>query len=111
MDQKRKLKTHRKKLSRTLTEKIHKNYYFHLPNSQKISLFDLWPKAPTGTGECCAPKLLSWCYQLNAKPLGLVEFWWDPKRQADDPVKFYLPCRQRCVPILPIFFETDKVEN
>lgn len=100
------LKALRKKKSRQLTRKIHQNYHFHLPNQKQISLFELWPKAPTGTGECCAPKLLSWCYKLNAKPLGLVEFWWDAQRSMGDPLTFHLPCLQRCAPLLPSFFST-----
>ncbi|GIM08723.1 hypothetical protein Vretimale_12704 [Volvox reticuliferus] len=38
-----------------------------------------WNKAlafPAGTGDCCAPKLLSACIQRGLTPLGMVEFWY-----------------------------------
>ena len=98
------LKHLRKRLSQSLTKQIHQNYHFYLPSQKRISLYNLWPKAPTGTGECCAPKLLSWCYQLQARPLGLTEFWWDGSLNQDKSLSFHLPCLQRCAPILPTFF-------
>ena len=37
---------------------------------------------PTGTGECCAPKLLQEAALRGIRPLGMAEFWWGPTPPA-----------------------------
>lgn len=57
---------------------------------------------PTGTGECCAPKLLHEAALRGIRPSGVAEFWWGPSpasRKREHRV-FYPPCEEKCVPIL-----------
>jgi len=57
---------------------------------------------PTGTGDCCAPKLLVHAARQGFSPLSLAEFFYGdplPGGQRRHRV-FYPPCRSRCRPIL-----------
>lgn len=57
---------------------------------------------PSGAGDCCAPKLLQYAYQLNCRPLCMAEFWWgnSPKREIRHHLHYYPACRSKCKPIL-----------
>jgi tRNA pseudouridine32 synthase/23S rRNA pseudouridine746 synthase len=55
---------------------------------------------PTGTGECCAPKLLSYAAKHQLTPLTLAEFWWGKETAEKTPGNFYPACAERCQPIL-----------
>ena len=53
---------------------------------------------PTGTGECCAPKLLHYAATQGFKPLAMAEFWWGSGSKEQG--KFYGACAERCEPIM-----------
>lgn len=57
---------------------------------------------PSGTGDCCAPKLLQAAYLMGAQPLCMGEFWIG--RSPADEVRrdghFYPACHSRCQPVL-----------
>ncbi|MCR5820564.1 MAG: RNA pseudouridine synthase [Bacteroidaceae bacterium] len=62
---------------------------------------------PSGTGECCAPKLLQTAYMLNLKPLCIAEFWWNPlhlpsgnAEESRMHLEFYPACHSKCRPLL-----------
>jgi hypothetical protein len=57
---------------------------------------------PTGTGDCCAPKLLNYAAQNKLKPLGLVEFFWGKETASGQRVEgeFYASCEEKCQPLL-----------
>ena len=57
---------------------------------------------PSGTGECCAPKLLNYANVHGLKPLALREFWYgkSPKGEVRHHGMFYEPCQSRCQPII-----------
>ncbi len=69
------------------------------------SLFDNIP--PSGSGDCCAPKLLQSAYQLQLQPLAYTEFWWGaaPKIGIRQHQQFYPPCRGRCAALLPFMLK------
>lgn len=56
---------------------------------------------PTGTGDCCAPKLLSYAFSHNLQPLSMDEIFFgnDTKNKING--KSYPPCDERCGYILP----------
>ncbi len=56
--------------------------------------------APTGTGECCAPKLLHHAAVLGLKPVAMAEFWWGEAKGDRQPGVFYGACETRCQPIM-----------
>ncbi len=57
---------------------------------------------PTGTGDCCAPKLLSHAARNNLKPVSIAEFFWGKTTVSGDRVEgsFYSSCVDKCQPLL-----------
>ena len=57
---------------------------------------------PSGSGECCAPKLLQYAYLHHLRPLSIAEFWQgrSPKMEIRHHDQFYTACRGKCKPIL-----------
>ena len=57
---------------------------------------------PSGTGECCTPKLLNYANLHGLKPLAVAEFWYgaSPKGIIRHHGQFYEPCQAKCMPIL-----------
>ena len=71
------LKQQRKQLSRQLQTEMHAAYSLTNFQGKSLSLQQLLPAGtPTGTGECCAPKLLHYAATHGLKPLAMAEFWW-----------------------------------
>ncbi|MBD2136469.1 RluA family pseudouridine synthase [Anabaena sp. FACHB-1237] len=97
------LKQKRKELSRELQKQMHATYYLTNFYGQSQPLQDLFPSGlPTGTGECCAPKLLHYAAIHHLKPVAMAEFWWGIYDEVNDriPGKFYGACVERCQPIM-----------
>ncbi len=97
------LKQQRKQLSRQLQAQMHAAYTVmnFLGNSR--SLQQLMPHGlPTGTGDCCAPKLLHYAATQNLKPLAMAEFWWGSSCANSDKIQgeFYGACAERCQPLM-----------
>jgi tRNA pseudouridine32 synthase/23S rRNA pseudouridine746 synthase len=57
---------------------------------------------PTGTGDCCAPKLLHYAATHHLKPLAMAEFWWGAPSPNGDKIQgeFYGACIERCQPLM-----------
>jgi tRNA pseudouridine32 synthase / 23S rRNA pseudouridine746 synthase len=99
----RERKQQRKELSRHLQAQMHAAYTMmnFLGNSR--SLQQLMPQGlPTGTGDCCAPKLLHYAATQNLKPLAMAEFWWGSSSANGDKIQgeFYGACAERCQPLM-----------
>lgn len=95
------LKQRRKHLSRQLQAQMYAAYSLTNFSGQSHSLQELLPHgAPTGTGDCCAPKLLHYAATHQLKPLAMAEFWWGTT--TDDKVQgqFYGACAERCQPLM-----------
>ncbi len=95
----------RKQLSQQLMKDIHALYSLNNFKGEQCSLLDQFPQGrgiPTGTGDCCAPKLLNYAAIHNLKPLGLAEFYWGKtnKSSSRHQGEFYLACEDKCGPIL-----------
>ena len=75
-----------------------------------LDVFAQWAKEnhskqtmpPSGTGECCAPKLLHHANRHGLAPLKLVEFWYgaSPKGEIRHHGMRYEPCQAKCMTIL-----------
>lgn len=100
----RELKQQRKELSRQLQAQMHAAYSLTNFFGKSRSLQQLMPggSMPTGTGDCCAPKLLHYAATHNLKPLAMAEFWWGlPSPNGDKiPGEFYGACAERCQPLM-----------
>ncbi len=99
------LRRRRKKKSRRLMEDIFSLY--RVPNfrGEGCSLAEVFAGAggmPTGTGDCCAPKLLAHAARNNLMPLSLAEFYYGRDNASASCIHkaFYPPCSTRCQPII-----------
>lgn len=57
---------------------------------------------PSGTGDCCAPKLLQYAFLNGLKPVCMAEFWYgkSPKGEIRHHLQYYPACSGKCKPIL-----------
>jgi hypothetical protein len=99
------LKKKRKVLSQKLMQDIHRLYQVNNFSGKTCSLPDAFSEGrgiPTGTGDCCAPKLLNYAAQNGLTPLGLAEFYWGKENKSGTRKhgRFYSSCEDKCRPIL-----------
>jgi tRNA pseudouridine32 synthase / 23S rRNA pseudouridine746 synthase len=99
----------RRILSQRAAREIFDTYKLTNYLGHPISLRDLFtPATPSaGTGDCAAPKLLTYAREHHLHPLAIAEFWWGPppagggRKQGD----YYPACRDKCGPLLPFLLE------
>lgn len=101
----RKLRQERRAMSRQLMLDIHGIYRLTNFRGQSETLFQAYAAAggiPTGTGDCCAPKLLNYAALNTLTPVALAEFYWglDNRSGSRRHGMFYPSCREKCQPIL-----------
>ncbi len=94
-------------LSRECWGKLRKLYKFVCFDGTERSLDDIFPNAPSGTGDCCAPRLLSHAYRNRKRPQSLCEFFYGEGSYGHK--EFSTPCDSRCKPILPAIIGLDIV--
>jgi tRNA pseudouridine32 synthase / 23S rRNA pseudouridine746 synthase len=101
----RDLKQRRKIRSRQLQTQMHDAYRLMNFLGTSSSLRALMPAGiPTGTGDCCAPKLLHYAASQGLKPIAMAEFWWGDgsagARERKIQGEFYGACAARCQPLM-----------
>lgn len=96
------LKQHRRQFSRQLQTQMHEAYWLTNFWGESSTLDQLAPGSglPTGTGDCCAPKLLHFAATHHLIPLAMAEFWWGPSQGDKRSGQFYGACQERCQPIM-----------
>jgi tRNA pseudouridine32 synthase / 23S rRNA pseudouridine746 synthase len=94
------LKQQRKALSRQFQADLQAHYKLCNFAGEHRSIAELLPRSPTGTGDCCAPKLLIEAARLGVRPLAMAEFWWGPNQGDKQAGQFYGACTDRCQPIM-----------
>lgn len=105
-DRIRLLKQRRKVMSQALQSQMHAAYALTNFAGRSLSLTQLGGHFPTGTGDCCAPKLLHYAATHQLRPLAMAEFWWgDPDNASDKRAdkrsgEFYPACVERCQPLM-----------
>ena len=102
-----------KRLSKERTElttksliKFHALYSFHTFTGKKITLREMCDEKkialpPTGTGECCGPKLLDYAAKNSLVPLSMAEILYDPENDGMQKHEAVPPCDSRCAIVLP----------
>lgn len=95
----------RKKKSQQLMREIHSLYRLHNFQGRAAELEKIFGSnkgMPTGTGDCCAPKLLHHAALHGLTPLGLAEFYLGRENASGTRQHgcFYPSCRRKCYPIL-----------
>lgn len=87
-------------------------YHFYCMDGAVRTFSDLHlrKRPPTGTGDCCAPKLVNFAFQNGLRPVSLAEFLYNGiRRESDRPVSFFPPCDERCRVILPVMLGLEIV--
>ena len=85
-----------KEMSQNLQEWLFHQYKLLNARGEVKDLVDIWqdyydrpklrqkyPLPPSGTGDCCAPKLLQYAYQHGLKPVCMAEFWWGESTKTE----------------------------
>jgi tRNA pseudouridine32 synthase/23S rRNA pseudouridine746 synthase len=102
------LKQRRKVLSKHLQAQMQTAYTITNFAGDSLSVGALLGKAfiPTGTGDCCAPKLLHYAATHFLQPLAMAEFWWGESSPNGEKVEgfFYPACLDRCQPLMGFLF-------
>jgi tRNA pseudouridine32 synthase / 23S rRNA pseudouridine746 synthase len=95
------LRQQRRTLSRQLQNQMHSTATLTNFNGESLSLQALRPSGmPTGSGDCCAPKLLHYAASHGIEPISMAEFWWGPASGDKQPGQFYPACIDRCQPLM-----------
>lgn len=112
------LKIERKRKSNELQFKLFDSYIFLNAHGESKSLpkifgmhTDVIP--PSGSGECCAPKLLQYAFLNDMNPIALAEFWYgkSPSSEIRKHMNYYPSCRSKCFPILSYMMEGLDVDE
>lgn len=94
----------RAQLSRDCLAEIMNNYSFHTP-SGSITFKEMnLASVPTGTGDCAAAKLLSWCFRRHWEPVSLCEIYYGHNGGKREHLTAYNPCDEKCGLIFPHLF-------
>jgi tRNA pseudouridine32 synthase/23S rRNA pseudouridine746 synthase len=97
----REMKRKRKELSRQLQAQMHAAYSLINFYGRSQTLQQLMPQGlPTGTGDCCTPKLLHYAATHNLQPVAMAEFWWGASSKDKIQGEFYGACEERCQPLM-----------
>lgn len=104
-EQRKQLVRKRKRLSQDLMKDIHSLYEITNFRGETRNLKEIVQGGkgiPTGTGDCCAPKLLNFAAKNSLTPIGLVEFFWgmESKSATRHHGNLYDSCLEKCQPIL-----------
>lgn len=99
------LRQKRKRMSQHLMVEIHSLYRLRNFHEQISTLDPFFPDnrgVPTGTGDCCGPKLLNHAQQNNITPLSISEFYWGRANRSDTRQHghFYPACLDKCRPVM-----------
>ncbi|CAG37837.1 hypothetical protein [Desulfotalea psychrophila] len=99
------LKKQRKKLSQQLMRALHALYEVHnfQGNCQGLAQALTGLRGiPTGTGDCCAPKLINSAATQGLVPLSIAEFYFGRENRSASRKHghFYSSCTTKCTPLL-----------
>ncbi len=105
VEEKERLIQMRRHLSRALMKDLHALYRLTNFSGKTASFSDIFSDGsgiPTGTGDCCAPKLLNYAALHKLIPVSLCEFYWgrDNKSGTRSHGSFYPPCDEKCAPLM-----------
>lgn len=103
------LRNRRRRLSQESLSAIYKLYRFPCADGVARGFADFYPGfaqgqlPPTGTGDCCAPKLLGRAFASGLVPVSLAEFFLAGKNPSVGRRhrEFYPPCDEKCGLVLP----------
>ncbi|MGB4408348.1 MAG: RluA family pseudouridine synthase [Sphaerochaeta sp.] len=103
----------RKALSQSVLLELYSLYKFRCIDGRTKTFSDIFGSKlpPTGTGDCCAPKLLNWAFSHNLRPVSMAEFYYGLSNRSGsrEHKAFYGPCDDKCQPLLKHMLGLDIV--
>lgn len=111
-EEKTNLTNRRTTLTTISLQKVFDLYSFTRFDGRKITLNEIIAEhdgrlPPTGTGDCCAPKLLSYAYSAGLQPVSMDEVYFGGNTKNKISGNSYEPCEERCGYILPWIMGLD----
>ena len=108
----RRLQAERAALCRQSLASVYALYAFHCADGVVRSLSDVCRERgralpPTGTGDCCAPKLLDYAFAHGLQPLSLCEVFYGRSSPKKRHGIRYAPCDERCGILLPAMLRLE----
>lgn len=99
----KKLIERRKFLNRESLLNVFSLYSFACADGSEKKLLEICKKKlpPTGTGDCCAPKLLDYAFRNALTPVSMAEVFFGKSTTNKKSLCMYPPCDERCALILP----------
>ena len=93
-------------LTNSSLQKVFHLYLFTKYDGRKLSLNGIIKShnnhlPPTGTGDCCAPKLLSYAFEKDYEIISMDEVYYGRETKNKKNGISYAPCDERCGYILP----------
>lgn len=112
------LKSERTRRSNILQRWLFRTMRLHNVHGESLSVRDIFLQnrhiePPSGSGECCAPRLLNYAFTHSLTPISMSEFW-----VGDSPVgeiridgEFYPACQAKCAPLLKWMLDGMECES
>ena len=104
----------RKRLSDDLQHWLFREFRVVNGRGEWRSLIDVYGRIPpSGSGECCEPKLLQYAYANRLKPLCMAMMWWgeSPRGEVRHHGAWYPACNAKCKPLLGFMLQGIAVED
>lgn len=102
-----KLKATRRKMSKELQTWLFSQFVMINKKGERKDLNEIFrercgKQPPSGSGECCAPKLLQYAFLHHYEPIAIAEFWLGTRPNSENRMnrRFYGACLNKCEPIL-----------
>ena len=103
----RSLKAERSLLTTESLAAVHALYAFHCADGKQRPLLEICRERcggtlpPTGTGDCCAPKLLDYAFSHGLQPQSMCEVFYGEASTRRSQGERCPPCDERCGIVLP----------
>ena len=114
----KRFRTQRKEMSDALQRWLFEHFMMRNALGQSQNLLQIFkdtstPTPPSGSGECCAPKLFQYAFSHHLRPISIAEFWWgqSPVGEIREHLHFYPACRGKCLPILQYMLQGLDIEE
>ncbi len=101
------LKEERVRRSNVLQRWLFSRMRLHCADGCVVSVHDIFSRfthtvPPSGSGDCCAPRLLNFAFANGFRPISMAEFWvgQSPRGEIRVDGQFYPACQPKCAPLL-----------